>query len=251
MTEHAGLAMNVIAIRDIAPDEEILLDYGDEWERAWQQHLKKWAPVDGARDYLSAAQLPVTPESIKTEFELLSSPYPHGASLYASMAFAGPNDGWWADWEKGTLDEYLANEGWNYEFVEVDVLDREVDDDGYTWYRVLLVNPGNDPRLSKVVTNVPLEAFRFFDRAYNTDMFQSNAFRHDIRIPDHMFPERWKNELSARKVELGHLEEKEYEEIVTKSPLNHTVMEVGFLHDMARKNSAITFACNDNEKTLY
>lgn len=193
--DHAGLAMKMVAIRDIAVDEEILLDYGDEWERAWQQHLKIWAPVHGAMNYLSAGQLAVTDDSIKTVFELLPSPYPYGISLHFSMAFAGPIDDWWAYWEKGTLDEYLGYADEAGEFVEVDVLGREIDNDGFTWYRVLLLEQGKDPRFSKVIKNVPVEAFSFFHRVYDTDMFQSNAFRHDIRIPDHLFPKQWKNKL--------------------------------------------------------
>jgi hypothetical protein len=47
-TYRAGLAMNVVAIRDIQIDEEIFLDYGDEWEKAWQRHIDTWVPADGA-----------------------------------------------------------------------------------------------------------------------------------------------------------------------------------------------------------
>ena len=43
------------------------------------------------------------------------------------------------------------------------------------------------------LVDVPRHAFQYRDRPYTTDMFLRNAFRHDIRIPDHLFPEVWKN----------------------------------------------------------
>jgi len=41
--------------------------------------------------------------------------------------------------------------------------------------------------------DVPRDAFTYFNRPYTTDMFLANAFRHDIRIPDDLFPEAWRN----------------------------------------------------------
>ena len=45
----------------------------------------------------------------------------------------------------------------------------------------------------KVFDDIPQEAIFFQDRPYSTDMFLENAFRHDLRIPDSMFPEKWMN----------------------------------------------------------
>ena len=245
-TYRAGLAMNVVAMRDIASDEEIFLDYGDEWERAWQLHLQRWTPVDDARNYLSAGQLPVTSDSIKTVFELLSSPYPRGVSLYFSKAFAGPNADWWTHWKNGTVDEYLVNKGLEFEFVEVDVLDRERDDDGHAWYRVYLIDEVQDPRHGKVVTGVPPEAFKFFDRAYDTDMFQPNAFRHDIRIPDHLFPELWKNNMSDAKVEedVKEAEEERYKDLNVLTSPTRPVIEGAHPRATATANSTPTSSHN-------
>jgi hypothetical protein len=243
-TNHAGLAMNVVATRDIASDEEIFLDYGDEWERAWHQHLKRWTPVDGASNYLPAGQLPATSKSIKTVFELLSSPYPQGVSLYFSKAFAGPVDDWWTHWDEGTLEEsYLVNQGRNFEFVEVDVLDRERDDDGYTWYKVYLIDKEHR---GKIVKGVPPEAFKFFDQTYATDMFQPNAFRHDIRIPDHLFPELWKNNMSEAKLEedVKEAEEERYKDLNVLTSPTRPVIEGAHPRATATANSTPTSSHN-------
>ena len=42
-------------------------------------------------------------------------------------------------------------------------------------------------------TDVPRSALRFFDLPYTTDLQQPTAFRHEIGIPDEIFPERWRN----------------------------------------------------------
>ena len=36
-----GLFMEVVALRDIAEGEEVTVDYGPDWERAWNQHVER------------------------------------------------------------------------------------------------------------------------------------------------------------------------------------------------------------------
>ena len=36
--------MEVIATRDIQPHEEVLMDYGAEWEEAWDEHVMNYQP---------------------------------------------------------------------------------------------------------------------------------------------------------------------------------------------------------------
>lgn len=54
---HAGLSIDYIALRDIEPGEEILIDYGSAWEQAWQEHVQNWVPPEGATAYRSASDL--------------------------------------------------------------------------------------------------------------------------------------------------------------------------------------------------
>ena len=39
-----GLSLEVVATRDIAQDEEIYIDYGASWEKAWETHVASWIP---------------------------------------------------------------------------------------------------------------------------------------------------------------------------------------------------------------
>merc|ERR1712226_573657 len=42
------LVMELYALRNIEPGEELFLDYGDEWEEAWNEHVRNWQPPEGA-----------------------------------------------------------------------------------------------------------------------------------------------------------------------------------------------------------
>lgn len=37
-----GLMVDLVALRDIQADEEILIDYGKDWDDAWKEHTKVW-----------------------------------------------------------------------------------------------------------------------------------------------------------------------------------------------------------------
>ena len=47
----AGLMLEYVATRDIQPGEEVFIDYGEEWQNAWDEHVKKWEPTSKASDY--------------------------------------------------------------------------------------------------------------------------------------------------------------------------------------------------------
>ena len=54
---HSGLAMSYVATRDINPGEEVLFDYGAEWEAAWKRHVSMWKPPPDANAYTPAVEL--------------------------------------------------------------------------------------------------------------------------------------------------------------------------------------------------
>jgi len=49
-----GLMIDVIALDNIAVGEEIYIDYSDVWRKAWDDHVKRWKPPEGASQYISA-----------------------------------------------------------------------------------------------------------------------------------------------------------------------------------------------------
>jgi hypothetical protein len=41
-----GLSLDIVATRDIKEGEEVFIDYGQEWEQAWDHHLDVWSPSE-------------------------------------------------------------------------------------------------------------------------------------------------------------------------------------------------------------
>jgi len=66
---HAGLMLDFVATRDIQPDEEVFIYYGDEWQAAWDKHVAEWKPPQNAQEYRSAEQLDREETVLKTMAE--------------------------------------------------------------------------------------------------------------------------------------------------------------------------------------
>jgi len=43
------------------------------------------------------------------------------------------------------------------------------------------------------ITNAPRKSLLFANRDYTSDIFLKNAFRHEMILPDDVFPEAWMN----------------------------------------------------------
>ncbi len=188
----AQLAMELVALRDIDPDEEIFLDYGDEWETAWNKHVDEWKPVEGADTYVSAFEMNQQRHHVfRTEFEQLKNPYPFNLILKFHQFFE--DNGKRESWLKTHPFPFTTTvESWKGDrSTECEIMRRN-QAENRTLYSVVIRNEDVAGQW-KLIESVPQEAIFFQDRAYSTDMFLENVFRHDLRIPDDMFPEQWKN----------------------------------------------------------
>ena len=193
----AVLAMEVVALRDIEPNEEIFLDYGDEWEAAWQKHVREWKPVEGADTYVSAFEMNNRFGHVyRTEFEQVRNPYPTNLMLKLHKAFLNSHvSRTWLKSHPEAVREVSTR--FNPErSVECEIL-RYTMSEKRILYTVVVPKHGpvqkNIRKKEWQIVQVPQEAIFFQDRPYTSDMFLENAFRHDIRISDELFPEEWKN----------------------------------------------------------
>eukprot|EP00977_Amphora_coffeiformis_P006114 scaffold1323_cov160-Amphora_coffeaeformis.AAC.19 len=189
----ASLAMELVALRDIVAGEEIFLDYGDEWQQAWDDHVRNWAPPTDAESYVSAYEMNkgFPHHAFRTESEQVKEPYPSNLMLKFHKKFeAEKSRKKFMEEHPDPVTEYDV--GWQPPYsIECRVLERKPGTGSRTLYTIEILD--EDSNTKKVLDDVPQEALFFQDRPYTSDQFLDNAFRHDIRIPDEIFPEAWKN----------------------------------------------------------
>lgn len=219
-----GLMIEYVALRDIEEGEEIFIDYGSAWEKAWEEHVRTWSPVAGASDYISATQMneeqyPI----IRTVKEQEEEPYPQ--SVVTSCYYE------YDPLEKGFHDmsgEYSDPEEHDVVIKQWDthspdapdylflrpcfILKRDdlpVDEEGnnglangeidhdYTVHILNYDHMHDDQKVPDyeylVLTHVPRDAIAFTDFIYTTDMHLKNAFRHEMIMDDSVFPKAWRN----------------------------------------------------------
>jgi len=190
------LHMDVVATRDIEPGEELFLDYGDAWEKAWLEHVERWeTEADYSPEYVSPREWnKQNPHAmLRTEDEQEKDPYPENFDLYCLEEITHP-----------AANDYLTSEVaeslWepSTQGYPCSVIERELQESREYWYRVRYVDedvhdPGFSDRQVWMESDwIVREAMRFEDAPYSTDLFLDKAFRHPIGIPDDIFPEAWR-----------------------------------------------------------
>lgn len=192
-----GLLMEFIALRDIEPHEEILVDYGDDWQNAWDRHVATWSPTQHSHEYTQVDL--VEQEVIRTETEQKRAPYP--PNIDTACYFAHTSD---TEYEqiKGKQNHFVAE--WNtvnYDCLRYcSILRRHNATDGTIHYSVK-VRPSKTSSLPSdcwisqeetvFVKNVPSYAVQLVDKKLSRDQHLSNAFRHEIGLPTDMLPQKW------------------------------------------------------------
>lgn len=186
-----GIILEVVATRDIAEGEELFLDYGSEWEQAWDQHAENWKPVDGADRYVYPEEMDNT-EPVRTVEEQKNRPYPENL---ANTCFT-PN------WERdfGVMRWKQPDFDWPEGNVNCHILKREKNAKGDDEYEVSLnfdsydytFDPKTPRKKLYIDTHVPRSAIGWVEKAYTSDLHLKNAFRHTIPLPEHLVPPLWK-----------------------------------------------------------
>lgn len=218
-----GLAFELVALRDILPGEEVFIDYGEEWENAWNDHVKNWHPQERPRDWFTVTGANAETDRILPEFiagDLRGSvdhPYLFTACQYHTSSgdrrdvYAKRNKKWRDLSDDDILAKY-AEKG--------DVFGYPRDDLGYSkhadtshWPCTVLLqengqgvytvrihqNPWEDEMawetndVPRILTGYQRSDIHYFVQPYQSDQQLPGAFRHPLGIPDGMFPEHWKN----------------------------------------------------------
>jgi len=233
----AGLALEFIATRDIQPGEEVFINYGEEWQRAWDAHVENWIPPSkdsdfnnltlftdvvedktrGRAGYARAEDLNDDVESpIRTVTEQKTIPYPFSVEMICQVKI-----GHMEPYYSAPITAPFFRREWDEEedpqtpetFEKCDIIERFVkeeedydpdEEDGgeHEYYYTIRIERAAKRTLeydnvlaleTHVITGVPWSAIRFKNIAYTSDVFLKKAFRHEMILPDDLFPRAWMN----------------------------------------------------------
>jgi hypothetical protein len=159
------------------------LDYGEDWSRAWKEHVENWKP-QATKDYVYANEANSQLRVLKTPEELETDPYPW--NLETSCFFQSDGSGQ----AQVRWDSSKQSIGLPKDLVPCRVLERSTTSEHYV-VQVPVWNPQAEKSSMQIVTHVPQEAIRFTDKLYSTDQHLPSGFRHEIAIPDFLFPPKW------------------------------------------------------------
>jgi hypothetical protein len=209
--------MEIVALRDIEPGEEVFMDYGIEWEEAWEKHVECWKPpVQKIEDFMTAkvANEQDGPLDFLVTGDLrkvIDHPHLFTGCRYWTTRLDNhwvwnrrdPN---WVELEDEEIMGRYSDDGSEYEgdysshsdetYWPCSVLHEE-EDGSYTvrihqadWAPYLKWEKNNLPRLLR---NYPRQSIHHFVQPYASDHHLPGVFRQPIGIPDEIFPKQWKN----------------------------------------------------------
>jgi hypothetical protein len=183
------LMMKVVALRDIAADEEILLDYGPDWEASWQDYRTKWETTKESSHPLKAEDVRAFYKNrpLETVHTIQRNPYPPNMATACFLDTRERPDGQpmvdtatsfdITEWfEPATFEAYQGSR-----LFIVDVLDRQ-EAPGFFYNYTVNARVG-DTKFEQAV-NIPHTACTFVDKPYTSDIHTKGAFRHPIGIID-------------------------------------------------------------------
>jgi hypothetical protein len=200
--KRAGLMLEVVAIQDIEMDDEIYIDYGTEWDAAWELHLKTWKPPEPG--YIPIYQLNME-EVIRTAEETKSNPYPENAMIICFVQNSideavkeGEKEIAWSKYQ-ATPSSLRNTRACNIinRYESFDQLGNETE----VFYDAKLRTEDN---IEFMLRRIPRRAIEFVNREYTSDQHLIQGFRHSIYIPDEIFPDKWKN-LASEIVDDGQI----------------------------------------------
>mmetsp|Transcript_30698 Transcript_30698/g.61309 ORF Transcript_30698/g.61309 Transcript_30698/m.61309 type:complete len:622 (+) Transcript_30698:97-1962(+) len=200
---YIGLSVNFIALRDIQPGEEVFIDYGPEWEAAWNKHVDEWKPPQGSENYMPAAEIAKdTSAPLRTVHEQKHMPYPENILFYCHYGYMPGLEGGEWEWD----DTFIQENRYPCKITRRKIFPNEIGQEGYLYDAMMLTQDEMDhetgvfvgyiiPSGEKhVLKNIPRGAIEVKDKFYSKDEYaMENSFRHEMMFPDDIFPATWKN----------------------------------------------------------
>jgi len=235
-THGKAMVMDVVSTRFIEIGEEVVIDYGDDWVAAWEEHQNRW-PMGKEVDipYISAEEYNLRhgTETVRTIMEQNRNAYP--SNMLTACYF---ETDWAEDMEMDDQEDKSTFESWNNQknhrtcLMPCDILKREKHhDDGEgstTLYMAKLTDTHGDnmsieynchleSKFEYIYSDIPREGIIFINVPYSSDVWLPHAFRQPIGLPDTMVPSTWKSQnVRRRPSNKDDSQEKYKRKVVTK-----------------------------------
>ena len=225
------LSLEIIATRDIQPNEEVFIDYGIDWENAWMKHVEEWKriPLPNKENFISAQEAnsrsgPIMKNLISNDLrENVVHPYLligcqykiHRKIDFKNKNYTKPNKFWKTMTDQQILQTY-GEDGSDYVYG---------DKSGYInhreyshWPCSILKEEGagtgrytvqihqsplrsektrttawTENNVPRILTNYKQESIHYFIRPNSQDHMRPGVFRHHVGVPDNIYPNHWKN----------------------------------------------------------
>lgn len=189
--KHSGLQFDFVALRDIQANEEILIDYGPEWEAAWKEHVRTWKKPPLADEYTAAYDL-----QRDLDGELPTEYYDKGIGEHINV-FCHEHFRLLSGLQPSEEDYHRCRPAFKWKTAQ-----------GETRYLVelyYLYDDGNQTFLivSDILFDVPRSVFHFEDAPYTRDHQMPFSFRHEMMIPDDIFPKSWMNKIPSGRLRVA------------------------------------------------
>ena len=225
--KYSTMVLDFVAIRDIKPDEEIFLDYGEEWEEAWNKHVSEWSSPCGYFSGTSCFESSMLVDRMMNADKFNSLYHDWSEHHYSSCQVASATLNKMVTEGKAVvltkevpksfdaaMDTRIKQQ---YEGITAEDPGFKLPANGnYRPCKILANRPGvrefdvlvylGDPghfagklpqakggKVLLKVEKLSADNLRFVSKPLKADMFYPKAFRHEIIMPDESFPELWRD----------------------------------------------------------
>lgn len=196
------LILKIVAARDIGVGDEITINYGNSWQKAWDSYEEKWKETkEGKPHPLKAEDLRKMYKNkpFETPETLEKNPYPDDILTFCFLITTDKPDGTQMTNQEFGTEINLFDAPTTYEeydsksLYSVEILDRK-EAPGFFYNYTVRASLGDEDDQFADVVDVPHNACNFFlDAPYSSDILQPDVFRHPIGMPESQIPVSWRN----------------------------------------------------------
>ena len=203
------MVMDVVATEDIAADREVFIDYGTEWEKAWFEHVRNYGSRCSKDEAAASAIFAMNQDKLNpAHFHWTSNHFsicqlvnvngnPNFEDIYIlAKGESRPNGA--VHFEHEYRGITFDHEGFDLAVLEPlrsPCIFLETSKPDNTFLAAIFESP-NTEGLTETIRKIRVgwlttDEVDFLPKPWKSDMHSPRAFRHEIKIPDSVFPEHW------------------------------------------------------------